>query len=176
MYSEKGQTLLEVVVVIAVSVIIVGALVFATISSLRNAHTAKNQAQATKLAQEGMEKTRTSRDRGGNITGGFAGTSWADPNLWSTNISVTTCDSSLIPPQICYFSLNSQGELVYKGASPNPPTGQGETIGNFTRYIILSDEAVSSNYTKWKTLTSLVIWSDFAGPHEARMTTVLRKL
>lgn len=170
MYSEKGQTLLEVVVVIAVAVIIVGALVFATISSLRNSATAKNQAQATKLAQEGIEKVRAGRDRGSSIGGSFpGGSSWLDLVLWSTNISSAICNSG----NNCYFKLDSSGNLFYLNVpSPTPPSG-GESIGNFIRYIIISDDA---DFGKWKIATSLVIWSDFAGQHESRITTILRKL
>ena len=72
---------------IAVSVIVVGALVFAIIASLRNAQFSKNQSQATKLAQEGIEKVRSARDRGETIGGNFTiGNavidSWQDSDLW----------------------------------------------------------------------------------------------
>jgi DNA-binding NarL/FixJ family response regulator len=42
-----------------VAIIVVGALTFATIASLRNAQFSQNQAQATKLAQEGLEKVKS---------------------------------------------------------------------------------------------------------------------
>lgn len=173
MYNDKGQTLLEVIVVIAVGVLVIGALVFATIASLRNSSTAKNQAQATKLAQEGLEKVRASRDRNGTI-GGFTiicggCTGWVSTNpLWTTNISAPAiCGTS---PSNCYFSLNPSGDLNFITVSTVPPSG-GEQIGNFKRYIVLSDD---SNYLNWKIVTALVTWSDFAGPHESRMKTVLR--
>lgn len=166
--NSLGQTLLEVIVVITVGVIIIGALVFTTISSLRNASTAKNDAQATKLAQEGLEKVRAIRDRNGNISGGgFPADSWADPDLWSGSLSANIC----VAPQGCFFKI-SFADLNYLGAYQSPPTG-GETLGNFTRYIILSDDA---NFADWKEVTALVTWIDFAGTHESRMKTILRKL
>ena len=65
--SEAGQSLIELIVVTAVAVIVVGALTFATIASLRNAAFAKNQSQATKLAQDGLERMRSLRDRDSDI-------------------------------------------------------------------------------------------------------------
>ncbi|OGE14987.1 hypothetical protein A3F00_05035 [Candidatus Daviesbacteria bacterium RIFCSPHIGHO2_12_FULL_37_11] len=165
--NSSGQTLLEVIVVIAVGIIIVGVLVFATIFSLRNANSAKTNAQATKLAQEGLEKVRISRDRSGTIAG-FPPGSWVDATFWSTNISVSTC----IPPQNCYFKLDS-GDLLYNGSFETPPLTQGESIGNFTRFIILSDDG---NFASWKIVESVVSWSDFSGLHQSRVKTVLRKL
>ena len=175
---QNGQTLLEVIVVIAVGIIVVGALVFATISSLRNAATAKNQAQATKLAQEGLEKVRTSRDRNGqiaNFTGTCVGcTSWVstDP-LWTRNLS--TAGICGTPPSGCYFTLNftlnPSGDLDYITFSASPPSTGGEQIGNFRRFIILSDDA---NFAKWKIAEALVTWSDFAGSHQSRMKSILR--
>lgn len=61
--SEKGQTLVEVVVALGVAVLVIIALVAATTTSVRNAQFAKNQSLATKYAQEGMEKVRALRDQ-----------------------------------------------------------------------------------------------------------------
>lgn len=167
--AHTGQTLIEVIVVIAVGVIVIGALVFATISSLRNAASAKNQSQATKLAQEGLEKVKASRDRNGTITGaGFPANSWVDTNLWNTNISASTCTS----PSNCYFSILSSGDLSYLGPYNSPPP-VGEAIGNFKRFVILSDDG---NFANWKIVEALVTWVDFAGTHESRMKSILRKL
>lgn len=165
--NNSGQTLLEVIVVITVGIIIVGVLVFTTIFSLRNANSAKTNAQATKLATEGLETVRISRDRSGTITG-FPPGSWVDANFWSTNISASTC----IPPQNCYFKISSGG-LLSLGSFENPPLTQGEQIGNFTRFIILSDDG---SFANWKIVESVVSWSDFSGLHQSRVKTVLRKL
>lgn len=71
MFNEKGQSLLELVVSIAIAILVLGALTFAIITSLRNASFASNQAQATKLAQEGLENVRSTRDRGGALNIGI---------------------------------------------------------------------------------------------------------
>ena len=170
-FNNRGQTLLEVIVVIAVGVIIIGALVFVTISSLRNASTAKNQAQATKLAQEGLEKVRASRDRNGTIDSFSGGNGWDSANnLWTNNLSNDIC----IPAgSNCYLALNSSGNLIFVAFSSTTPSIGGEQIGNFTRFVILSDD---SNFAQWKIVEALVYWRDFAGTHESKMKTILRKI
>lgn len=73
--AEAGQTFIEIVVALGVAVVIVVALVSATIASMRNAQFAKLQAQATKLSQEALEKARAQRDQQGWATfkSSFAG-------------------------------------------------------------------------------------------------------
>lgn len=60
--NEKGQALIEMMVVLAVVVIVILALVQITTVSIRNATFAKNRALATKYAQEWMEEARKLRD------------------------------------------------------------------------------------------------------------------
>ena len=173
--SQRGQTLMELVVVLAVSIIIIGALVFATISSLRNAQFAKNQSQATKLAQEALERVRSARDRNSVIQGFTMAaspiTSWDDPELWSLLIS-----DNCIPN--CYFKLNGN-ILQYLGAGSDIPAGAENPLGDgkFKRVIILSDEpAPLGIWQVQKTVTVIVQWKDFSGPHESKLTSVLRKI
>lgn len=181
MFSEKGQSLIELVVVMAVVVIIVVALVFATIASLRNSSFAKNQAQATKLAQEVLERVRAGRDRNTGISsfsmGGADGadgdnivSSWSDEDLWDAQIS-----ANCIPN--CYFAVEANGTLVYKGAGTTVPSSIMEVNG-FRQAVILSDTSVGTPpaYTVKKIVTSLVLWTDFAGDHESRLITILRKI
>ncbi len=151
--NEKGQTLMELIVVSSVSIIIIGALVFATISSLRNAQFAKNQAQATKLAQDGIEKVRSLRDRNGS----YNVSQFND--LWAISFSCSTSPN-------CYFKFSSSGGLVDGSSSTFediPP--------NFTRQVIIEDSGANA-----KQVTVVVSWTDFAGVHASRLTTILRKL
>lgn len=60
--DKNGQSLVEVVVALAVALLVILALVRVTIVSMRNASFAKNQALATQYAQEAMENTRSLRD------------------------------------------------------------------------------------------------------------------
>jgi len=177
--NQKGQTLIELIVVIAVSVIVVGALVFATIASLRNAQFAKNQVQATKLAQEGIERVRIGRDRNKAIT--ILGTT--NVNSWNGNSSgvgaiwdyqIANGCASGISGTACYFKLSPTGEsLTYITSSPTFPDLGTEEFGQFKRAIILNDD---SSWRVQKTVTAIVRWVDFSGDHMSRLTTILRKI
>ena len=183
--NEAGQTLLELIIVMAISVIIIGALVFATVSSLRNAQFSKNQAQATKLAQEGIEIVRSGRDMNKDITGftigGNSVTSWRgddsgcpgnSSSIWCNQISTNCGDSSAASPTYCYFNVTNQGVLNYLAVSRPLPVG-AESITPFKRAVILSDFDLT--YQNEKTVTVVVTWQDFSGTHESRLTTLLRK-
>jgi Tfp pilus assembly protein PilW len=62
----KGQSLVEVVVAIAIVILIVSGLVVSVITSLRSAQSSRNRSIATKLTQDGMEIIRNLRDNGWN--------------------------------------------------------------------------------------------------------------
>ena len=63
--QESGQSLLEVVIALAVALLVVIALVRLSVTSIRNATFAKNRALATRFAQEWIEETRQVRDEEG---------------------------------------------------------------------------------------------------------------
>lgn len=58
----SGQTLIEVVVALGISVTIISAVVAVVLSALRGAEVSRTQNQATLLAQEGIEVVRQIRD------------------------------------------------------------------------------------------------------------------
>lgn len=190
--SRNGQTLIEVVVATAVGIFVVTALTFATIFSLRNANFAKNSAQATKRAQEGIERVRIGRDRNQCINGGLGINSWNGGNnscsvggsIWGYQItgSSSNCENTTVPGSKCYFNIDSGGVLTYISSSTTFPTSFAERIPTaiaiFYRVIILSDDSsgVPPPYTFEKKATAVVQWKDATGTHESRLTTVLRKL
>ncbi len=173
--GEAGQSLLELIVVIAVSTMIVGALAFATIFSIRNAQLSKNQSQATKLAQEGIEKVRSIRDRNSEITVGGGGTlggrtinSFAD--LYEVYLS-RYCEDNIR----CYFKFVSDKLTRVTNANNNVDF---ENISSFRRQVLIED---SSQWDSEKQVTVLVQWTDFSCGsnqfcHESRLTTIFRKL
>ncbi len=188
--NQKGQSLMELVVVIAVMVIVIGALTFATIASLRNAQFSQNQAQATKLAQQGIERVRTGRDRNQaiNTQGGLGNvTSWngdagGNGSIWQYQIDGNCGNTKLTPPVFCFFNINNSGVLTYNtsyGKNPDNPNQEtlppnSESVPPFKRAIIIYDDVASRNTQK--TVTAVVTWSDFSGSHESRLTTILRKI
>lgn len=60
--SQKGQTIIEILVALSVASLVVSAIIVAVISSLSGAQYTKNQNQATQYAQQGMEVARQLRD------------------------------------------------------------------------------------------------------------------
>ena len=189
MFSSKGQTLMELIVVVSVSVIIIGALVFATISSLRNAQFSKNQAQATKLAQEGIEQVRLGRDRNQCISLDNNVNSWNDYNancpnsgsIWVYQITGTNnnCENTSTGIKSkCYFNVESNGSLIKRGSQATFPQSFAQGIPQdapiFRRAVTLSDD--SATFDKQKTVTVIVRWRDFSGDHESKLTTILRKI
>lgn len=162
MHNSKGSTLIEVIIAATVGILVVTALTFATIFSLRNANFAKNSFQATKLAQEGVERVRTLRDRDGAVN--YSGSPGADKfsELWRIAFSCSQESN-------CYFYFNASSVLT-GGTSANlesvPP--------NFKRQFQIEDVAGAGG--NQKRVTVIVTWIDFSGSHESRLTTVLRKL
>lgn len=83
MSKKKGQTIIEMLVAVGIIVVALTALVAATITAVRNAKFSQNTALATKFAQEGMEATRSIRDRSWTeLQNGNHGLSW-DVTQWS---------------------------------------------------------------------------------------------
>lgn len=191
MGNERGQSLAEVIIATTVGILVVSALTFATIFSLRNANSAKTASQATKLAQEGIERIRTGRDRNQCIR------ALTNTNVYSWNGNNADCNPS--PPEQsiwdyqitgdcdgpppsgdgrkCYFRVDSNGILTYIGSQIPLPTTFTENIqyGSqlFRRVVLLSDD---SGYRTQKKVTVVVTWIDFAGTRESKLVTILRKL
>lgn len=180
-FSQLGQSLIEVIIASAVGILVVTALTFAVIFSLRNANFAKTSAQATQLAQEGIERVRTGRDRNECINNLSGVNSWngsssdtscmGSGSIWTYSIN-TACSNPLNPN--CYFNVTDKGVLNYLISESSVPDLADPIEPNFKRVVILSDD--STTYTTQKTVTVIVQWTDFAGPHQSILTTILRKL
>ena len=76
----------------------------------------------------------------------------------------------------CYFRFVSG--VLTKGTAVN-----FEDVNLFKRQILIGDQTVSlcnaNDYDKYcnqKTITVIVKWTDFAGNHQSKLTTILRKL
>lgn len=60
---QAGQTLFELIIALAVAVLVVTGIIKIVTISVQNAAFAKNQAEATRFAQEGLEWLRAERDK-----------------------------------------------------------------------------------------------------------------
>lgn len=70
---NKGQTLVEVVVVIGVVVLLVTGLISGTTASLKSAQSGRIRSQAVSYAQEAQEVVRSIRDRSWSIFSAYSG-------------------------------------------------------------------------------------------------------
>ncbi|OGE30682.1 hypothetical protein A3C59_03130 [Candidatus Daviesbacteria bacterium RIFCSPHIGHO2_02_FULL_36_13] len=182
--NQKGQSLLELIVVIAVVGLILGAFSFATISSIRNAELAQNQSKATKLAQEAIEKVRSMRDRDSVITTDvpYPG---SDPvrnvnifsELYSVFLSRNYCNNA-DGDGPCYFRFENN-QLVKVTST----TFEINNVEPFRRQIRIEDSFpdAQSLYLYEKKITIVVQWTDFSCGsipfcHQSQLTTILRKL
>lgn len=162
--SDKGQSLMELMIVIAVGLIVFAALTFATITSLRNAHFSRNQLQATKYAQEGVEKVRSIRDRDGSVVANFGTPITKFSQLWGVKL-YEACNPQ--PCQVNFLLDPINNILTYDNNT--------EDLGDsFQRRIIMTDNP--TDYSTKKTIIILVSWVDFAGSHQSKLATYLRKI
>ena len=81
---QKGQTLFELLVAIAIGVVIITGIVILTTLSIGNSNVSKNDANGLRYAQEGLEWVRAERDK-----------SWATVIAKSSNSTSYYCISSL---------------------------------------------------------------------------------
>lgn len=161
---SRGQSLMELIIVMAVAIIVIGALTVVTISSLRNANLSRNQLQATKFAQEGIEKIRSIRDRDGTVITNFGGVPRNKfSQLWDVKL-IQDCTS-----QPCNFLLNSSDNTLTQNN-----TAFESLAGGFERRIQITDE--NPTYQNRKTITVIVNWIDFAGTHESHLRTILGRI
>lgn len=174
MHNDNGQALLEVAVTIGVATIIIAALAITTVIGLRNSQFAQNQAQATKLAQEAIEKVKTMKNRDIPICIGSAPYTlyyWDESNLsnvWGRTFGTYNPLSS--PPCAdCIFKLQSTpncGLVQTPQASP-----ESLLDSKFERIVLVEEEGALSN--KQKKITAQVSWKDSAGTHESKLITIL---
>lgn len=164
MRKEKGQSLIEVLIVLAITAIMVGALIIVILTGLKNSQYAQNQNKATKYAQETIERIRTLRDRNNIITlynGSDFSSATFDNFLKDSNKCADKANA-------CYFHLD-QDLQFYEITS---------TLADPYQYI-LPDENFSEQIKVWKegnnekTFSVRISWKDASGFHESNLQTIL---
>jgi Tfp pilus assembly protein PilV len=174
--KQTGQSLMELVVGIGLVTIVAGALAIVTVNSLNNTRHSKNQVQATKLAQENLEKVRTIKNNNygvclQNNTGGICST-WED--IWPIQFGkiATTCTTG------CTFRIVNSCNTAGAGGMPlcleyiNPAPASRADLGNgFTGVILIEDEGPSQ-----KRVTSRVFWSGASGESSSDLATIMTRI
>lgn len=155
--NNRGSTLLEVLVSLALVLFVVTALTITTINGLKNSQLSQNQLQATKLAQEGVELVKQARERNCpvSIIGESTSYFWYGPgqSIWSR---------AFVPTD---FKMNSSGS----SCSIDQVTKDEVLENKFNRKITIEDSGALNR----KKVTVRVSWTDFSGAHTTEVVTVL---
>jgi type II secretory pathway pseudopilin PulG len=145
--NEKGQSLFEVVVAVGISAMILIAVASLAAGSVRNSSFSRNNAQATKFAQEEIEWLRGQRDAGwdgfiGNIASGgcFGSFSWGGSCVINTT-----------------FTRSASFVCSFLNINLPPPTVVSCGVGGPNINIVDA--------------TVIVSWSDAQGSHQVQSTT-----
>lgn len=174
--NNEGQSMIELVVGIGLITVVVGALAVVTINSLQNTQYSRNQVQATKLAQENIEKARTIKNSNfgvctqDDMTQVLSCSTWDD--IWPIQFGEmeTTCVNG------CTFNMfNGLGNCPLKSGGNSPfclkfSATRADLGEGFTSEIIIEDEAPSQ-----KRVTSRVYWNDASGEHASDLVTVMSR-
>lgn len=185
MQSQKGQSLLEVMVVLMITVLVLVALLTVVVVSLRNAQFAQNQTKATKYAQDAIERIKTLRDRNDSLETNNTVVMQSSPDthkfsdLWSDKLS-NLCAAGTEISGPCYFKIVENSithAVILTQVDPNVWDDLGDGL---KRQIILTDKrSIEPNVDKYKyekELTVRVEWIDASGTHQSDLQTILKKL
>ncbi len=180
-HNLKGQSLLELTIMLGVALVIVAGVTFATLNGLKNSQFSQNQVQATKFAQEGIDAVRVIRDRDYAIctqTDTTLPTRWSE--VWAAgygangySFGAVVASPSCISQNKCNFVLQSNSTPYCSLSVGNQPfwlrlRATPEILGIFQRQIYLEDDAASR-----KKVTAKVSWSDSTGTHQSVLVSTL---
>ncbi len=175
---QSGQSLMELVIGIGLVVVVTGAIAITTIQSLQNTQFSKNQVEATKKAQENIEKVRTIKNANYGVCTQtqvaalppIVCSTWDD--IWTTTFgSEPSCSNG------CTFVIQESCNVSSGGATQAKPicltySATRATLPNgFTSQITIEDEAPSQ-----KKVTSRVYWTDTTGEHSSDLVTIMSRL
>ena len=183
--KEKGQSLLEVVIILGVTALVLGALIIAVIVGLKNSQFAQNQAKSTKYAQEALEIIKSIRDRNGvvkfvsSVEECDSETADKFSSLWELYLSESDSFSRCtvkanIEDTLCYFKIETCGGDLFLAEPSNATVINEDLGGGLSRQITFED--TSSSWSSEKTITVKVKWKDSSGEHESNLQTILTKL
>lgn len=162
-HKESGQAILEIIIVSGLAIAIITAITITTLTGLRNSQFSQNQAQATKLAQEGLEAVRVIKENNCPV---FTGSNyyWSNPNsgplVWDPGVTFDSFNFRYVLTSTNPTSLNCRLYVTVP-----------EVISDrFTREIKILNDGLNQ-----KKITSKVKWKDAAGEHESFLVTFVTK-
>ena len=150
--SEHGQTLIEILVAVAVVVLVLVAIVSRVVDAVSNANFSRSQVMSTRFSQEGIEWSRSQRDRLG----------WQNFVAALDGNPVTYCLSDV--------TSNPQLETLLPGSCTTTIAG---TL--FTREVNFAYTDVPDPDGDLVQVTAQVTWEDRIGDHATTLSTVLSR-
>lgn len=158
--NQTGETLIELTMAAGLAVLVVSALTITTIIGLRNSQLSQNQAQATKLAQQGIEQVRAIRSRNQSVC-----------LVLNNPIPWDNLYTQEFPDKEKDYKINGTGcsdsSGTYLVLSTTPDLSPTQALP-FTRHIHL--EKTSPDQIS---VSSVITWSDYSGPHQTELITIL---
>jgi len=154
MKVQKGQTLFEMVIALAVVVLVITGIVKAVTTAIKNSTFARNKSEATRYSQEALEWVKTERDK----------RSWSD--FTSKVLSSKACIPSLswpTQPSPCDAGLDSnkiQNTIFFRNVTiqdtNNASCDSGDTACNVTMEVFWLDadtthtSQLQTRVTNWR--------------------------
>lgn len=166
--SNKGQSLIELVVMIGLALIVITGLTILTMNSIRNTQFSNAQIQASKFAQEGIERVRVIKTQNHVVCVDSSRRFWND--LWGYTCNSTNCKFILrqAPPNntLCNGVAPSGYWLSLANAATSEDLG-----GGFFREVYIEDHGATNS--RRKIVRSVVTWTDVTGTHQSELVTIL---
>lgn len=176
--NHRGQTLIELVISIALILIIITGVTILTVKGLQNSQFSRNQVQATKLAQEGIEKMRTIRDNSFTICGWAGNATQPPPNgLWGAG-----CPSGCryLIKQTVGTCNNTDTTVLWINYTPSTSTTDTINVSgvDFKRSVVVTDttDLTGTSTAFVKNIDVVVTWTDSSGTHDSKVSTQLSRL
>lgn len=180
-FNQKGQNILELVLGLGLVAAVAVAISVISVNSLQNSQFSKNQSQATKLAQEIIEKVRTVKNSNFGIctqAQAAQGSSAICSNweqMWANQFG--TFESDCVANQTCTYVLGGSCLTAVGGGSETSPfcvkhSASAVDLGDgFTGQVFIEDEEASQ-----KRVTVRVYWTDSGGQHMSELVTILSRI
>jgi type II secretory pathway pseudopilin PulG len=139
---NRGQTIVEAIVVIGVVVILVTGLVAGTTSSLRSAQLGKTRSQALKYAEESLEFVRNIRDQRWDTLQSYNGWYCLGSDMLFVSIATDTCTTNIVNEDGSYTRTL---RFTWDGVKMNVQASVRYPDGGSTKEVSLT-----THYTQWK--------------------------
>lgn len=141
---DGGQSIVEVIIIVAIVAMIVSGLVAATVASIKSATFANTKSQATKYAQEGVEITRRERDLSWNTFFSRRDQTWCmdTAGQWS----------QVIPCPLIDNKFTRTVQLTWNGADPDPTKRRMEVVATVTWQLGAATHRseIRTYFTQWR--------------------------